>query len=85
MGIYSLKRKLMSKGISESDAEEALETLDGEQQLSAAKAAAEKLRRKYEGQEPRQARAKLSQALARRGFSWDTISAALENMGSEDD
>lgn len=85
MGIYTLKRKLMAKGISEDDAEEALEALDGDQQLSAAKAAAEKLWRKYEGLEPRQARAKLSQALARRGFSWDTISSAMESIGSEDD
>lgn len=84
-GFYSVRRKLMSKGISEADADAALEELDGAQQLSAARAVASKLARKYADIEPRQARAKLSQALARRGFSWDTISAALESMGSEDD
>lgn len=84
-GLYSVRRKLMSKGISEADADAALEELDGAQQLSAARAVASKLARKYADIEPRQARAKLSQALARRGFSWDTISAALESMGSEDD
>lgn len=84
-GFYSVRRKLMSKGISEADADAALEALDGAQQLSAARAVASKLARKYADIEPRQARAKLSQALARRGFSWDTISAALESMGSEDD
>lgn len=84
-GFYSVRRKLMSKGISEADADAALEELDGVQQLSAARAVVSKLARKYADIEPRQARAKLSQALARRGFSWDTISAALESMGSEDD
>ena len=83
VGVYSLRRKLMAKGISEADAEVALEALDDAQQLSAAKTAAEKLGRKYRDLEPREARRKLSQALARRGFSWDIISSALDGMDEE--
>ena len=78
VGIYAMKRKLMAKGFSEEDTENALETLDDEQQLSAAKATADKYRSKYASLPPREARMKLSQALARRGFSWDIISRALD-------
>ena len=84
VGIYAVRRKLMAKGVSEDDADASLATLNDAQQLSAARAAASKLARKYAELEPRQARSKLSQALARRGFSWDIISAALESIGDED-
>lgn len=78
VGIYAMKRKLRSKGFSDEDAETALEALDDAQQLAACRAAADKLRRKYEALPAREARMKLSQALARRGFSWDIISQALD-------
>ncbi len=78
VGIYAMKRKLMAKGFSEEDTENALEALDDDQQLSAAKATADKYRSKYAALPPREARMKLSQALARRGFSWDTISNVLD-------
>ena len=83
VGVYAMKRRLMAKGFSEEDTESALEALDDAQQLAAAKATADKLRSKYASQPPREARMKLSQALARRGFSWDVISRALD--GSDDD
>lgn len=79
VGIYAMKRKLMSKGFSEEDTENALEVLDDAQQLSACRAIADKFRPKYAALPPREARMKLSQALARRGFSWDTISSVLED------
>lgn len=79
MGVYAMKRKLMSKGFSEEDTEIALEALDDAQQLAACHATADKLRRKYAALPAREARMKLSQALARRGFSWDTISHALDD------
>ena len=47
-------------------------------QLSAARALVQKLAPRYAGQPPRQARGKLSQAIARKGFSWDVIASALE-------
>jgi regulatory protein len=85
VGFYSVRRKLMAKGISEDDADAVLSALDDGQQLSAARAAAAKLAHKYADLEPRQARSKLSQALARRGFSWDVISAALESADDDYD
>ena len=78
VGIYAMKRKLMAKGFSEEDTADALAALDDAQQLSAARATADKLRPKYASQPQREARMKLSQALARRGFSWDVISKVLE-------
>lgn len=82
-GRFAVRRKLMAKGIGEEDAEAALSNLDDQQQAQAARGAAEKLGRKYADLPAREARAKLSQALARRGFSWDTISGALEGFFEE--
>ena len=80
VGVYAVRRKLRAKGISEGDAEDALEAFDDEQQQAAALSAAQKLFRKYEALPEREARAKLSQALARRGFSWDAIESAIERL-----
>lgn len=84
-GVYDLKRKLRAKGISEEDADEALSLITDEDQAAAALAAAKRLSRKYEGLDNRAYRAKMSQALARRGFSWSAISEALSALGSEED
>ena len=85
VGVYALKRKLRAKGISEEDASEALEGFDDAQQQAAARQAAEKLYRKYSGLPAREARAKLSQALARRGFPWDAVREAVDALLSDDD
>ena len=85
VGVYALKRKLRAKGISEEDASEALEVFDEAQQLSAARKAAEKLYRKYSSLPTREARAKLSQALARRGFPWDAVREAVDGVLCDDD
>lgn len=85
VGKYALKRKLRAKGISEEDASEALESFDDEQQAVAARAAAEKLMRRYGELPTREARAKLSQALARRGFGWDAVRAAVDALLNDDD
>jgi regulatory protein len=79
-GIYAVRRKLRAKGIREEDAEQALMQLSDAQQAQAARETCAKLQRKYASLPPREARAKLSQALARRGFSWDAIAAALEGI-----
>lgn len=84
VGVYAMQRKLRAKGISDEDAAEALETFDDEQQADAAKKAAEKLFRRYSALPRREARAKLSQALARRGFSWDAIQPAVNALLDED-
>ena len=83
VGIYAMKRKLKAKGISDEDAESALGAFDEAQQLQAARIAASKLARKYEDLPAREARAKLSQALARRGFSWDVAKEAVEAVFSD--
>lgn len=83
-GVYALKRKLRARGIRESDVEDALETISEEDQLAAASAVAKKLMPRYEGRDPREVRARLSQALARRGFSWSTIEAALSGLDVDD-
>lgn len=85
VGFYAVKRKLRAKGISDIDTQEALEALDGPQQTEAAKNAAAKLSRKYAHLPMREARGKLSQALARRGFPWDAIREAVDTCFQEDD
>ena len=79
-GIYAIKQKMRAKGISEDDIENAVSAIDPEEQLAAASALAKKLAPRYSSEPRPKARAKLSQALARRGFSWDVISSTLENI-----
>ena len=76
----ALKQKLRAKGVGDEDIESALEGVSDEDQLVSAKKLAAKMRPRYERLEKRAARAKLSQALARRGFSWDVIDQALEGL-----
>ena len=85
VGVYAVRRKLRAKGISDEDAEAALGALDDEQQAEAAQKAARSLLRKYEGLPAREGRAKLSQALARRGFSWDAVREAVDAVWDADD
>jgi regulatory protein len=80
----ALKRKLRAKGIAEEDIERALEAVRDEDQLAAAKRQAEKMLPRYAKIERRAARAKLSQALARRGFPWSLIEQALSGLFDDD-
>ena len=61
-----------------------MEGFDEEQQASACRDAAAKLWRKYVSLPPREDRAKLSQALARRGFGWDAIRSAVDSLTDGD-
>lgn len=83
VGAYAVRRKLMAKHLPEEAIEAAMENFDSEQQSQACCEAAEKLWRKYSALPPREGRAKLSQALARRGFSWDAISSAVDKIVSD--
>ena len=85
VGRYAMKRRLRAKGIDENTAEEALEVLDDESQLTTAKELAKKLSRRYETEEPYARKSKLSQALARRGYSWDVVREAVESLGMDED
>ena len=80
VGVYAFKRRLMAKGISEDDAAGALMAFDEDQQRDACLAAAQKLHKEYEALPPREGKAKLSQALARRGFGWDAIESAVDAL-----
>ena len=80
MSKNAIKRKLRAKGVGDEDIDSALEAVSDEDQLLSAKRLAQKLYPKYAREERRAARAKLSQALARRGFSWDVIAQALEGL-----
>ena len=82
-GAYAVRRKLRAKRLSEEDIDAAMEGFDGEQQSAACRAAAEKLWRKYSALPSREGKAKLSQALARRGFGWDAIRSAVEDIGGD--
>jgi regulatory protein len=73
----AIRRKLYSKGITDEDAGRALEEITDDDQIASAKKLAAKLRPRYQKMESRDARARLSQALARRGFTWDVINQAL--------
>ena len=84
VGAYAVRRKLRAKLLSEEDVEAAMEGFDGEQQAAACHDAAIKLWRKYESLPPREGRAKLSQALARRGFGWDAIRSAVDALADDD-
>ena len=85
VGVYAVRRKLRAKGIAEADAEAALGALDDEQQAQAAQAAARSLLRRYAQLPAREGRAKLSQALARRGFSWEAVRAAVDAVWEADE
>ena len=79
-GAYAVRRKLRAKRLSEEDIDAAMEGFDDEQQAAACRMAAEKLWRKYAALPAREGRAKLSQALARRGFGWDAIRSAVDGI-----
>lgn len=85
VGVYAVRRKLRAKGVAEEDAEAALVALDDEQQAQAAQAAARSLLRRYAQLPAREGRAKLSQALARRGFSWEAVRAAVDKVWEADE
>ena len=85
VGAYAVRRKLRAKHFDEEAVEAAMEQFDDEQQAEACKTAAEKLWRKYAQLPAREGKAKLSQALARRGFSWDAISSTVDELASSAD
>ena len=80
VGLYAFKRRLRAKGISDDDAEDALAAFDDAQQRDACRAAAQKLLRRYAELPEREGRAKLSQALARRGFGWDVVEGVTDEL-----
>ena len=84
-GVMAIERKLRSRGVDRDTAKQALEQIDEVSQLRSACELAVKLVRKYEGLPIREKKAKLSAAIARRGYTWDIVSEAVEKAVSEDD
>lgn len=85
VGAYAVRRKLQAKHLPEEAIEAAMEGFDAEQQAQACREAAEKLWRKYAALPAREGRAKLSQALARRGFGWESIRTVVDELASDCD
>lgn len=85
LGRRALGRELSVKGIAREESDAALLQLTDDVEMETAAELARKLARKYAGDEPHAARRKLSQALARRGYSWDVISHAMDAaLGDEE-
>ena len=83
-GKYAVLQKLKARGIAKEDSLEALGAITDEDQQASALQQAEKLLKKYAALPERERKSKMSQALARRGFSWDSIEYALERLTQED-
>lgn len=81
----NVRRKLIAKGIDSDTIEDTLSVMDESQQIDACKKAIVPLFRRYRELEPREAKRKISQALARKGFSWDICSQVLEHYNIEED
>lgn len=73
--------ELKQKGISESDAQSAIELQYTESDSEIALRLAEKRLWRYRGEASLKVKKKLSDFLTRRGFSWDVISEVLGEMG----
>lgn len=86
LGSQAIKYKLLEKGIAKSIIEEALEShCDEDAQLESAKEWVRKYTVKYADLRPGERRAKLGQALARRGYGWDIIREAISTEEQEEE
>ena len=79
-GKYAVLQKLRARGIDKADSEEVMDEITDDMQNEAAFCQASKIWRKYAALDKRERKSKLSQALARRGFSWDSIEYAIERL-----
>lgn len=85
IGAYALKRKLKTRGISEDDVDYASSLMDENKEKEGAVRECRRLYRKYASLPGREAKAKLSAALSRRGYSWDAVSEAIESVLNDSD
>ncbi len=81
LGVRAIKVKLKQKGIADEIIEEALADKD---ETSAATELAKKLMQKHASLDELKRKKKISDFLARRGFSWDTISYAISRAQEEE-
>ena len=84
MGRGAIERKLRLRGVDKKTAREALQEYDPEDESESARKMAVSLWEKYRRDEPQKRRQKTSAALARRGFSWDSIHDAMRGLDAEE-
>lgn len=78
MGKTRLAWELRSKGVQAEKVDDALATIDDEAELELARSVAQDKLRKMDREDPT-TRTRLGSFLARRGFSWDVISRAVDD------
>ncbi len=84
LGRSRIAQELRRKGISQEEAEDALEIIDDEDQLAGAVALAEKAAARIKpGEDMRKATRRIAAMLARRGYSWDVAKEAIRQALSE--
>lgn len=81
LGRTRIAQELRRKGVSQEEAEAALETIDDEDQLAGAISLVQKsLSRVKPGEDPRKTASRLTAMLARRGYGWDVARAAIAHV-----
>lgn len=85
IGAQAIRMELQRKGIDRDLIDEAMDTLQPDEQLERAKQHLPALQRKYASLPGREARMKAGQFLRRKGFDWDTIQSALRDWEGEDE
>jgi len=85
LGARRIAQELQKKGVDRDTIASALSQVDEEEELRTAAAHAEKLLARTRGKDERDVRRKVQAALARRGYSWDVVRAAMERAGTEAD
>lgn len=84
VGYYAALRRMKARGLSGSAITDAMAVFDDAQQNRACRRVAQTLVKKYRALPAREARTKLAQALARRGFLREAISGAVERVLSDE-
>lgn len=84
LGRSRIAQELRRKGVSQEEAENALASIDDDDQLSGAIALAEKAAARIKPDEDiRKARNRIAAMLARRGYSWDIAKEAIQQAISD--
>ena len=85
LGRSRIAQELRRKGVSQEEAENALDLIDDEDQLAGAIALAEKAAARIKpGEDPRKAASRIAGMLARRGYSWDIAKEAIHQALSDE-
>jgi regulatory protein len=75
-----LAHELGRKGIDKEIIRDAVGGISDEDEIEQAVKLAEKIRSRYNRRDPKELRVKIGQALARRGFDWDTAAKAINRL-----